>query len=143
MAMRRIYRLGQYRVVAAVAVLGAALLAIPAFGQSDDPSCGKIEGSRIGRDTTVEAGSITVTLHRWKAKDGEPDEFVGFDYRVDGGSLTVITAKAGPEIHEVDAFGSAGTWRVPDTVEGSDEPIKAVSNVVVCAAKRSGSGGAE
>jgi hypothetical protein len=134
--MRKLYNLGQYRALAVILALGIVVAAIPAFGQSTDPSCGKVEGATIGVDgASVDAGGVMVTFSGWESKDEEPDEFIGFSYAATGGSLSVITVKAGKEHHAVGAFGSAGEWVHPGGKKGS------VSNIVVCAVRRNGGGG--
>ena len=80
--------------------------------------------------TIVEDG-VTVTFTNWTAKDGEANEFIGFDYTADGGSVAGIHVKAGKTIDDA-AGGASGTWA---STNG-----KAVSNVVVCVSRRGGTG---
>lgn len=125
--IRMIYRMGKYRMLAAMAAVGLVLAAVPAFARPLDSNCSKIEGSAIGNEgVSVTAEGVTVTFSGWQTKAGEAKEFVGFDYTSEGGSVSSFSVKAGRNVHSSYAGGTSGTWVLP----ASDG--KAVSHVVVC-----------
>ncbi len=48
-------------------------------GNLNIDGCVKIEGSAIGQvGVSVTLGTLSVTFESWIAKDGEPNEYVGF-----------------------------------------------------------------
>ncbi|MCP4603617.1 MAG: S8 family serine peptidase, partial [Proteobacteria bacterium] len=90
-------------------------------------SCKKIEGSQIGEvGIAINIGSVEVTIDEWIAKDGEPGEFVGFKYNVEGGEV-FVSVKAGKDSH---MEHGDGVWMHPEGTSGWK--AKAISNVVFC-----------
>ena len=92
-------------------------------GDSDD--C-KIEGSVIGEvGARVVIGGTTATFVNWRTKDGEPNEFVGFELDFDGPKRPYLV-KAGGE-HFV---GEAQLWVHPKGTGGAE--VSAISYVDLC-----------
>lgn len=104
---------------------------IPSTGKVPD-GCERIEGAQIGQaGVTVLGGTVTFTS--WRAKDGEPSEFVGFE--LSGSGSAGYAVKTGGETH----FGSGSSWVHPSGTSGSS--ASAISNVTVCPLDPGGAGG--
>jgi len=88
-----------------------------------DDEC-KLEGALIGVEgATIEVNGQTVTFSNWVQKDGEPNEYIGFDIDTPG---LMFTVKAGRQI-----FGAEGTsWSNPFGTGGNT--VKAISNIDFC-----------
>ena len=72
----------------------------------------KIEGDLIGQEgAQVVVDGQLVTFSNWVLKDGETDEWVGFDIDVDGLTFYV---KAGTQVYE----GTGTSWLHPDGLTG-------------------------
>ena len=80
----------------------------------------KIEGDLIGVEgAQLIVNGQLVTFTNWVAKDGEPDEFVGFDIDVEGLTFYV---KAGTQVYPV----TGTSWLHPN---GTGSDARAISNV--------------
>ena len=88
-----------------------------------DDEC-KLEGNLIGVEgATVEVNGTTVTFSNWVQKDGEPNEYVGFD--IDKSNL-MFTVKAGNQVFS----GSGDSWSNPNGTGGN--MVMAISNIDFC-----------
>jgi uncharacterized repeat protein (TIGR01451 family) len=87
----------------------------------------KIENGEIGTATGIVVGGAVVTITSWIPKEGEEDEWIGFEYEVTG-SLDSMTIKAGTEVFTIDDPGTSGTWIHPDGISGPD--AKGISYVL-------------
>ena len=104
---------------------------IPSTGKVPD-GCERIEGAQIGRAGVQVLGG-TVTFTTWRAKDGEPGEYVGFELNAGVGAGYAV--KTGGETH----YGSGTSWVHPEGTSGPKAP--AISNVTVCPMDPGGAGG--
>ncbi len=101
--------------------------------QPDLAGCVKIEGSDIGRLITLQVpaadgnGTVSITFTGWINKDGENNEYVGFDLDLEA----TFFVKSGTEIVE----GSGTSFRNPNGTGGST--VKAISYVAICSAGES------
>jgi hypothetical protein len=95
-------------------------------GGGDRDDC-KLEGDAIGRiGASVDLGGVTVTIDEWFAKDGEPNELIGFRLSTSDGSAVGYVVKAGGERFP----SSESLWMHPNGTGGPD--AKGISNVDFC-----------
>ncbi|MBA3392315.1 MAG: hypothetical protein H0T89_06710, partial [Deltaproteobacteria bacterium] len=84
-------------------------------GNLDIDGCVKIEGSAIGQvGVSVTLGTPSVTFESWIAKDGEPNEYVGFTLST-GATFYVKAGNNADDLLE----GSGTSWVNPNGTGGS------------------------
>ena len=92
--------------------------------------CAKIEDGQIGEDgIVIHLNDITITIIAWIEKDGEPDEYVGFEYEVVGGDVCVAVKSGG----DISIEEGTGIWINPNGTFGPD--AHGISNIVFCEAE--------
>ncbi len=99
------------------------------FGVNTGPlpaDCVKFEDDEIGVEgITKTVDGVPITLYDWVAKDGEPGEFIGFSFTVEG-AVFEFSVKCSLDIFE----GTEGTWIHPNGTAGPT--VNAISNIVFC-----------
>jgi hypothetical protein len=112
----------------ALIFLFAFVMARPAVAGSntisdDNRAECKIEGDDIGKNNAeVTFNGVTVTFTNWVKKDGEDNEYIGFDLSVEA----TFQVKSGTDL----STWTGTTWKNPYGTGGPD--VKAISNVDFC-----------
>lgn len=122
-------RRGFALVLAGMLVLAVAGTAL-ADGIETSETCVKFENEAIGVDgISATLDGVTVTLSGWIAKDGEPDEFIGFSYAFSGGEFTdAVKVKSGRGV----AYVTDGSF-----MNGAED-AKAISHAEFCTPQTGG-----
>lgn len=125
------------RIVIAFSI-ALSVVALPAIGQAAEfvkpgEGCFKVES--FTEDAFYTLDGVTVTLTGFAYKDGEADEFVGFDWTAAGGIVTHIWVKASQDQWNLSFNSDAGSV---DLDSGADGRLHAISHVAICVADGGG-----